>query len=185
MIEVDKHLNVKIADLELGTSSSAEQRESSDNVHDIPSQINSNPMIPSQSNAPSPAPSITNSRFSLTSKLGGDNDVDSILSSIDLDSRGSAAHYGKSLSSPYPWIFIKRWLFIIGLWKNEILANWAAPEVIQTGRHVKASDVYSLSLVLWEILSGRVPYSEVTSQLLIRRMVGDILILSHTYDLKL
>ncbi len=37
---------------------------------------------------------------------------------------------------------------------DDFLANWSAPEVIKDGCHVQASDVYSFSLVLWEILTG-------------------------------
>lgn len=38
---------------------------------------------------------------------------------------------------------------------DDFLANWSAPEVIKDGHHVQASDVYSFSLVLWEILTGK------------------------------
>lgn len=37
---------------------------------------------------------------------------------------------------------------------DDFLANWSAPEVIKDGLHVQASDMYSFSLVLWEILTG-------------------------------
>jgi serine/threonine protein kinase len=47
---------------------------------------------------------------------------------------------------------------------DEFLANWAAPEVIKDARHSQASDIYSLGLVLWEILSGSVPFNEVRRQ---------------------
>lgn len=54
---------------------------------------------------------------------------------------------------------------------NEILANWAAPEVIQGSSYTQAADIYSFALVLWEILVGRVPFSEVKKQDDIRRRV--------------
>ena len=54
---------------------------------------------------------------------------------------------------------------------NEILANWAAPEVIQGSSYTQAADVYSFALVLWELLVGRVPFSEVKKQDDIRRKV--------------
>jgi serine/threonine protein kinase len=54
---------------------------------------------------------------------------------------------------------------------NDILANWSAPEVIQGGAYTQAADVYGFALVLWEILVGRVPFSEVKRQDDIRRRV--------------
>jgi serine/threonine protein kinase len=54
---------------------------------------------------------------------------------------------------------------------NDILANWSAPEVIQGLGYTQASDVYGFALVLWEILVGRVPFSEVKRQDDIRRKV--------------
>ncbi|EDQ90859.1 uncharacterized protein MONBRDRAFT_6777, partial [Monosiga brevicollis MX1] len=38
--------------------------------------------------------------------------------------------------------------------------NWTAPEAILYGRRTRAADVYSLGMVLWEILSGQVPFYE-------------------------
>lgn len=70
---------------------------------------------------------------------------------------------------------------------DEILVNWVAPEVIKHALqrllltesaawdsilgvcsyqvlkgcdHTQASDMYSLGLVLWEIISGKIPYLE-------------------------
>jgi serine/threonine protein kinase len=42
----------------------------------------------------------------------------------------------------------------------EFTPNWLAPEVLRGGPHRQSSDVYSLGLVLWEILSHRIPYCE-------------------------
>ena len=55
---------------------------------------------------------------------------------------------------------------------DDFLANWSAPEVIKDGIHCQASDIYSLSLVLWEILSGQVPFNDVMKQDDIRFKVG-------------
>ncbi|KAJ1412260.1 hypothetical protein B484DRAFT_455402, partial [Ochromonadaceae sp. CCMP2298] len=55
---------------------------------------------------------------------------------------------------------------------NEILANWAAPEVIYGSKYTQAADMYSFALVLWEILVGRVPYSDIPRQDDVRRYVG-------------
>jgi serine/threonine protein kinase len=40
--------------------------------------------------------------------------------------------------------------------------NWTAPEVISGGqrRFTKAADVFSCGMLLWEVLTGRVPYEE-------------------------
>jgi serine/threonine protein kinase len=101
-------------------------------------ELGTMPLLPNAyPSNPSPAASSSSSnnkaRFSLTSQPGNDDGDEqgplSLGSSIDLESRGSIAY--------------------LGLKKNEILPNWAAPEVLQSGVHVKASDVYSLALVLW------------------------------------
>jgi hypothetical protein len=59
---------------------------------------------------------------------------------------------------------------VVGLLKDgvlkaeDFLANWSAPEVVRDGIHVQASDVYAFSLVLWEIITGLVPFNEVRLQ---------------------
>lgn len=47
---------------------------------------------------------------------------------------------------------------------EDFLANWSAPEVITSAQHSQASDVYAFALVLWEILTGTVPFSNVKKQ---------------------
>lgn len=37
--------------------------------------------------------------------------------------------------------------------------EWIAPEVMRGAAFTQASDVYSLALVMWEVLTGKVPYS--------------------------
>lgn len=66
---------------------------------------------------------------------------------------------------------------------DEFLANWAAPEVIKDAQHSQASDVYSLGLVFWELLSGSVPFNDVRRQDDIRFMVinGDRPIISDCF----
>lgn len=51
-----------------------------------------------------------------------------------------------------------------------LIVNWLAPEVIETGKFLQASDVYSLGTVFWEILSRKAPY-ENYDQKTIREMV--------------
>jgi serine/threonine protein kinase len=41
---------------------------------------------------------------------------------------------------------------------KDMQAMWLAPEVLRTGVFTQASDVYSLSLVLWEIRTSRYPF---------------------------
>jgi hypothetical protein len=41
---------------------------------------------------------------------------------------------------------------------EELLANWMAPDVIVNRRFQQASDVFSLGTVLWEIVSGALPF---------------------------
>ena len=100
---VDRFLNVKIADLELGTlpaiTRDSFDEQSSDILNrqalkEVTMNSTTNPLskvIKSES----PTPSVVTSRFSLTSKHGVDDDVESVLSSIDLESRGSIAHHGE------------------------------------------------------------------------------------------
>lgn len=42
-----------------------------------------------------------------------------------------------------------------------LLPNWTAPEVLLGKVYTQASDIYSLSLVLWEIISGDIPYGDI------------------------
>jgi serine/threonine protein kinase len=52
-----------------------------------------------------------------------------------------------------------------GMQANEnALANWMAPEVLKGAQHTQAADVYSLGLVLYEIVSGLLPFTEYTNQ---------------------
>ena len=46
------------------------------------------------------------------------------------------------------------------LFGNDFLFNWLAPEVLHSAVYTQASDVYSLSLVLWEVMSGEFPFGE-------------------------
>jgi hypothetical protein len=46
------------------------------------------------------------------------------------------------------------------LFQEDFLFNWLAPEVLQSTIYTQASDIYSLSLVLWEIMSGEFPFFE-------------------------
>jgi len=64
---------------------------------------------------------------------------------------------------------------------NTYLANWACPEFLTDGHYTQASDLYSLGLVLWEIFSTSVPYSEIASQDIVRKQVYSIIILIYLY----
>lgn len=36
--------------------------------------------------------------------------------------------------------------------------QWCAPEVIKTGEYTEKADIYSLGMVLYEIISGKQPF---------------------------
>jgi serine/threonine protein kinase len=38
--------------------------------------------------------------------------------------------------------------------------QWKAPEILKFGKPSKASDIYSLGIVFWELATGCVPYEE-------------------------
>jgi hypothetical protein len=52
---------------------------------------------------------------------------------------------------------------------EELLANWMAPDVIVNRRFQQASDVFSLGTVLWEIVSGALPFENERMQVEIRK----------------
>ncbi|CAM9568875.1 unnamed protein product, partial [Hapterophycus canaliculatus] len=39
---------------------------------------------------------------------------------------------------------------------------WSAPEVLESGRSTYASDVYSFGIVIWEVVSGDLPWANKT-----------------------
>jgi hypothetical protein len=45
----------------------------------------------------------------------------------------------------------------------DILMNWLAPEVLGGEVYTQSADIYSLALVLWEIISDDIPYNNITS----------------------
>lgn len=47
-----------------------------------------------------------------------------------------------------------------GLTVDDFLVNWVAPEALMGEPFSQASDVYSLSLVFYEILTRLIPYEE-------------------------
>eukprot|EP00600_Ochromonadales_sp_CCMP1393_P010984 CAMPEP_0175000894 /NCGR_PEP_ID=MMETSP0005-20121125/2839_1 /TAXON_ID=420556 /ORGANISM="Ochromonas sp., Strain CCMP1393" /LENGTH=1630 /DNA_ID=CAMNT_0016255735 /DNA_START=161 /DNA_END=5053 /DNA_ORIENTATION=- len=55
---------------------------------------------------------------------------------------------------------------------NDLLANWLAPEVILEGRFQQASDVHALGTVLWEIISGLLPFDN-EYPVMIRRKIAN------------
>ncbi len=40
--------------------------------------------------------------------------------------------------------------------------RWMAPEVIEHAPYAERADVFSFAITLWELLTGRVPYEELT-----------------------
>lgn len=47
-----------------------------------------------------------------------------------------------------------------GLLVEDLLANWMAPELLKGQTHCQLSDVYSLGLVFWEIISLALPFED-------------------------
>lgn len=52
-----------------------------------------------------------------------------------------------------------------------LLCTWHAPEILMGEDGTQASDIYAMSLVLWEVLTGQVPYREYGNQANIRTKV--------------
>ena len=42
------------------------------------------------------------------------------------------------------------------------LGRWMAPEVIEHNPYRERADVFSFGIMLWELLTGRVPYDDMT-----------------------
>ena len=40
--------------------------------------------------------------------------------------------------------------------------RWMAPEVIEHNPYMERADVFSFGITMWELLTGRVPYEEMT-----------------------
>jgi len=36
--------------------------------------------------------------------------------------------------------------------------HWMAPEILRNEEYVEASDVYSFGMILWELVTGEIPY---------------------------
>lgn len=40
--------------------------------------------------------------------------------------------------------------------------HWMAPEILREKEYTEKSDVYSFGMVLWEMVTKKIPYSELT-----------------------
>ncbi len=134
---VDSQLNAKISDLELGITDDLLVNEQSKVKRDLISQ-----------------PYTGNSKTSTDRRH---------LSVLSLSSGGTGSAVGggrRTNSDGVSELAIGEGVIAA----DEFLANWAAPEVIRDAKHSQSSDIYSLGLVLWELLSGVVPFAEIRKQ---------------------
>ena len=59
------------------------------------------------------------------------------------------------------------------VWESagDVLANWAPPELILTKQYMQSSDIYSLGIVFWEVVSRSLPFIDEPSQVNLRKLV--------------
>ena len=74
-----------------------------------------------------------------------DSQLNAKLADLELGGAGAYDHHASPEALP----------------ADDILVNWMAPEVLQGEQYTQSSDIYSLALVLWEIVSGAIPYADV------------------------
>lgn len=135
---VDSQLNAKISDLELGMSESLLRSKNAHNSK-ATNKINQK------------ATRLT----SIDDEDGDADDSENVLKRLSMLSIGSTLSFSIDFSALTSNNTIK---------SDEFLANWAAPEVITKGAYSKASDIYSLGLVFWELISGSVPFNHLRNQ---------------------
>lgn len=164
---VDSQLNAKIADLELGGDGDEDPNYLSTTekqfVFGGPSSLKRSP---ASSNSNLSLGDDLESRFSNTSS--GDNMVTQRTSFRSTRSNRS----GKSMGSRGSGLKrVSRKLFGAQDKDDEFLCTWQAPEVMINAPHTQASDIYSLGLVFWEIISGLVPFENTPIQNDVRTLV--------------
>jgi len=165
---VDSQLNAKIADLELGGDDDEDPNyKSTADKHFVfggamrrsPASSNSNLSLGDD----------LESRFSNTSS--GDNMVTQ-RTSFRSNRSNRSNRSGKSRGSRGSGLKrVSRKLFGFDDKDDEFLCTWQAPEVMISAPHTQASDIYSLGLVFWEIISGLVPFENTPIQDDIRTLV--------------
>ena len=181
---VDSQLVVKLADLELGVSEdlsetgtiNADRREFEEKSVSRSSSCNSLTSGNTSTSALKTSSTSRGSSFHITHN-GKDDctdvqdlSVDSIEApDLSLDDNGhsssvtAAGHGGGGKGTSHTLMEkVAADPHLLGgqaLTADDFLANWAAPEVVQGKGHTQASDMYSCALVMWEIVSGVVPFS--------------------------
>ena len=48
--------------------------------------------------------------------------------------------------------------------------RWLAPEVLETGKWMPASDVYAFGVVMWEMLTWELPWSPIETDFLVSKL---------------
>ena len=165
---VDSQLNTKIADLELGGNDIEDPNylSTAENNYTFGKSTNRNSFRKSSSNLG--IGDDSESDFSTNSS--GDNFVRPRTSVRSGKSSGKSSI--KSRSSKSSGLKrVTRKLFGSVEKDEEFLCTWQAPEVMIGAPHSQSSDIYSLGLVLWEIISGLVPFENTNSQEDVRSLV--------------
>jgi hypothetical protein len=102
-------------------------------------------------------------------ELGGDE-------AVVKDEEGRSGSFHRPSSGPFDDLTNKRQSFKrrnkSSNRQESFLSTWLAPEVLMGCPHSLHSDIYSLGLVLWEIISTKVPFGEIANPDTVRNAVS-------------
>lgn len=162
---VDSQLNAKIADLELGGDDEADPNYLSTTEKQFVFGGGGLRRSPASSSSNLSLGDDTEDVTRLSVSSSGDNMVTQRTSFRSNKSGRSRSSRTSGLKR------VSRKLFGTQDKDEEFLCTWQAPEVMISAPHTQASDIYSLGLVLWEIISGLVPFENTLMQEDIRTLV--------------
>lgn len=164
---VDSQLNAKIADLELGGDDDEDPNYKSTTEKQF---VFGGPLKRSPASNTSSL-SLGDSDDARLSTSSGENNIVTQRTSFlsNRSNRSAKSHGGSNRGSGLKRV--SRKLFGAQDKDEEFLCTWQAPEVMISAPHTQASDVYSLGLVFWEIISGLVPFENTSQQDDVRTLV--------------